>query len=136
MPDYFIGLMSGTSMDGIDAVLVRFGDPGVEILAQHTEAYPETLRFALQKAAATPADEPIDQLGSLDRQVGEYFRNATLALLDSGGVPALEVTSSQPGPASPRSLTFAAPTSRPVARARRWCRHFTTGCSGLPGKVA
>jgi anhydro-N-acetylmuramic acid kinase len=92
MPDYFIGLMSGTSMDGIDAVLVRFGDPGVEILAQHTEAYPETLRFALQKAAATPADEPIDQLGSLDRQVGEYFRNAALALLDSGGVPALEVT--------------------------------------------
>jgi anhydro-N-acetylmuramic acid kinase len=92
MSDYFIGLMSGTSMDGIDAVLVRFGDPGVEILAKHSEAYPETLRFALQKAAATPADEPIDQLGSLDRQVGECFRNAALALLDLGGVSAREVT--------------------------------------------
>jgi anhydro-N-acetylmuramic acid kinase len=91
MSDYFIGLMSGTSMDGIDAALVRFGDPGVALVATCSRHYPETLRFALQKAAGTPVDEPIDNIGSLDRQVGEHFRDAALALLDSSGVAAAEV---------------------------------------------
>jgi anhydro-N-acetylmuramic acid kinase len=91
MPDYFIGLMSGTSMDGIDAALVRFGDPGVELVATCSRPYPETLRFALQRAAGTPVDEPIDNLGSLDRQVGENFRDVALALLDSSGVPGAAV---------------------------------------------
>ena len=50
MPGYYIGLMSGTSMDGIDAALVRFGDPGVDIVATHGEAYAETLRFAQRRA--------------------------------------------------------------------------------------
>ena len=92
MPDNFIGLMFGTSMDGIDAALVRFGDPGVELVATCSRTYPETLRFALQKAAGTPVDEPIANIGSLDRQVGEHFRDAALALLDSSGVPAAEVS--------------------------------------------
>ena len=118
MSDYFIGLMSGTSMDGIDAALVRFGDPGVEILARHTVAYPETLRFALQRAAATPTDEPIDNLGSLDRQVGECFRDAALALLDAGDVPATAIAAigshgqtvrHQPGGRRPYSLQIGNP---------------------------
>jgi len=91
MPDYYIGLMSGTSMDGIDAALVRFADPGVEIVATHNRAYADTLRFALQRAAGTPVDEPIDHLGSLDRQVGECFRDAAQALLARSGIPAREV---------------------------------------------
>jgi anhydro-N-acetylmuramic acid kinase len=91
MPDYFIGLMSGTSMDGIDAAIVRFGDPGVELVATHNSAYPETLRFALLRAAGTPVDEPIDNIGSLDRQVGEQFRDAAQVLLDGSGIPATEV---------------------------------------------
>ena len=91
MPGYYIGLMSGTSMDGIDAALVRFGDPGVDIVATHGEAYAETLRFALRRAATTPVDEPIDNIGGLDRQVGECFRDAALALIEKSGIPAGEI---------------------------------------------
>ena len=89
---YFIGLMSGTSMDGIDAALVRFGDPGVDLIATHEQPYPETLQHALRKAALTPVDEPIDNLGALDRQVGEHFRAAALDVLGESGLAADEIT--------------------------------------------
>ena len=87
----YIGLMSGTSMDGIDAALVRFGDPGVELLATYSHPYPDTLRHALGKAVMTPPDEPIADLGALDRQVGERFRDAANELLRKSGVDAAEV---------------------------------------------
>ena len=37
---YYIGLMSGTSMDGVDAVLVDFSGAQPQLIASHTEAIP------------------------------------------------------------------------------------------------
>ena len=92
MPEYYIGLMSGTSMDGIDAALVTFGDGEFRVLTTHSRPYAETLRFALQRAVDTPVDTPIENIGSLDRQVGESFRDAALELIDKSGVPPAEIT--------------------------------------------
>ena len=39
--------MSGTSMDGIDAIVADFDDAGVTVHATHTEPYPPELRDAL-----------------------------------------------------------------------------------------
>lgn len=56
---YFIGMMGGTSLDGIDAVLCQFheitedNDEPVEILATISEPFPEDLRSALL-ALTTP----------------------------------------------------------------------------------
>lgn len=91
MARYYIGLMSGTSVDSVDAVLVSFEGPGVEILTTYSHPLAETLQFALRKAAQTPPDEPIENIGSLDRQVGEVFRDAALELLDRSGVKPAEV---------------------------------------------
>ena len=44
MAESYIGLMSGTSMDGIDAVLVQFSDSSVNIIATHEYPYADTLR--------------------------------------------------------------------------------------------
>jgi anhydro-N-acetylmuramic acid kinase len=92
MPEYYIGLMSGTSMDGIDAALVTFGTDDLRVLATHSRPYAETLRFALQRAVDTPVDTPIENIGSLDRQVGESFRDAALELIGKSGVPPAEIT--------------------------------------------
>ncbi len=119
MPDYYIGLMSGTSMDGIDAALVQFDDPGVELIATGQHPYPETLQHALRKAALTPVDEPIDNLGALDRQVGECFRDAARELIRKSGFDADSIAAigshgqtvrHQPDGLHPYSLQIGNPT--------------------------
>jgi anhydro-N-acetylmuramic acid kinase len=87
----YVGLMSGTSMDGIDAVLVEFGDHRCEIRSTLSAQYPEELRSALLKASRTPAECTVDLIGKLDHWIGECFRDATLALLKENGVAAGEV---------------------------------------------
>lgn len=77
--------MSGTSMDGIDAVLVSFDESGVRIHASHTQHYPDKLRSALLAAVREPLDVELDQSGILDHDVGECFRDAALTVLAKGG---------------------------------------------------
>ena len=91
MPDFYIGLMSGTSMDGIDAVIAEFGDNSINIAATHERSYPDTLRRALLNAVTTPVDQPIENIGSIDRQVGECFRDAALELLAKSGIAAGDI---------------------------------------------
>lgn len=91
MTDHYIGLMSGTSMDGIDAVVASFDETGVNIVATHERPYADTLRHALLKAVATPVDQPLDNIGSLDRQVGECFRDAATEILEKCGIAASKI---------------------------------------------
>jgi anhydro-N-acetylmuramic acid kinase len=83
--------MSGTSMDGIDAALVSFGDASVEIHATHSQPYPQELKDALLVAIREPLDVALDTSGELDRRVGECFRDAALTVIDNSGVSRQEV---------------------------------------------
>lgn len=47
MSDLYIGLMSGTSLDGIDAVLVDCSDNQARLVASHSRSLPELLRQQL-----------------------------------------------------------------------------------------
>jgi anhydro-N-acetylmuramic acid kinase len=84
-PEYFIGLMSGTSMDGVDAVLVDFSQDKPQLIAGHTQAIPPHLLKSLQRLCNPGADE-INRLGRLDRSVGHLFANAVNALIEKSGV--------------------------------------------------
>lgn len=92
MGDYFIGLISGTSVDGIDAALVQFDASSLQLVRTRQHAYRDELREWLMRAIQTPQQCMIDDLGQLDRRVGECFRDAAIALLGDAGVDASAVT--------------------------------------------
>ncbi len=80
-----LGLISGTSADGIDAALVRF-EPRFEVVAAHTFAYPAALRARIVALAAQRASIALDDFGHLDVEVGACFAQAALDLLADAGI--------------------------------------------------
>ena len=86
----YLGLISGTSADGIDAALVRFA-PRMQVIAARTFAYPDDLRTRIVALARNAAAITLDDLGHLDTEIGECFAEAALALLRDAGVDASEV---------------------------------------------
>jgi anhydro-N-acetylmuramic acid kinase len=86
MAPLYIGLMSGTSMDGIDAGLFEIDGRTCTTRATHTLHYPAPLRAALHDASRNPADCTVDTIGRLDNWVGECFMNAAQELIANRGV--------------------------------------------------
>ncbi len=78
-----IGLMSGTSVDGIDAALVEIHgsthDLRVELLSGNTYPYPEDLR---QRILAIAAGQPLSmaEFAELDDRIAQAFAQAAIAL--------------------------------------------------------
>lgn len=85
MSDLFIGALSGTSMDAIDAAVVGFS-PQPTLVATHSRPLPPDLRQALL-ALATPGANEIDRLGVADVQLGRFIAQTIRELLETAGLP-------------------------------------------------
>ncbi len=92
---YFVGLISGTSADGIDAALVRFSDDSVhatpELVFGRTYPWEPTLRARLVELGQHAASLTLDEVGELDVRVGRAFAQASCAALQAGGIDTVEV---------------------------------------------
>ncbi len=80
-PAYYIGLMSGTSMDGIDVVLVDLSKKQIELICSHSHPFPATLQQQLAAIINPDWQGSLVQIGSLHQQLGKLFAEAVNALL-------------------------------------------------------
>ncbi|BAW80773.1 anhydro-N-acetylmuramic acid kinase [Candidatus Nitrosoglobus terrae] len=85
---YYIGLLSGTSMDAIDAALVEL-DP-FQILATYTAPLPPALRQQLSTLIES-SKISLKDLGSLDTYLSRLFAEAVLMVLAEAKISAAEV---------------------------------------------
>ncbi len=85
--ELFIGLMSGTSVDGIDAALVSFS-PHPRLLFARTYPLPESLGRQVLQISQSQSSIALDNLGELDTRMGKALGEAVLALLHESGIRA------------------------------------------------
>ncbi|GAB3739445.1 anhydro-N-acetylmuramic acid kinase [Silanimonas algicola] len=83
----FVGLISGTSADGIDAALLSVAPqahavaPRIEVLHSRTTSYAPGLRATILRVSQADARVDLDEFGALDAAIGDAFAEAALSLL-------------------------------------------------------
>lgn len=87
----YLGLISGTSADSIDAVLVSFSRGSPQLIASHAHPWADDLRQRILAVAQGEAILDLDALGRLDVEIAHGFADAALRLLEISGTPAREV---------------------------------------------
>ncbi len=85
MPEQYIGLISGTSMDAIDAVLVEIGPGTCRIKATHSQPISAEALDSLRAVVAHPDQVPVERLGELDALLGRDFAAAANQLIRISG---------------------------------------------------
>jgi anhydro-N-acetylmuramic acid kinase len=91
MPELFIGLMSGTSLDAIDAVLVDLASSTPQQIATHSHPLPAALRTQLLTLCHGGTADELRHMAELDVRLGHLFAEAALALLQRAAIPAAAV---------------------------------------------
>jgi anhydro-N-acetylmuramic acid kinase len=90
--ELWIGLISGTSADGIDAALVRIGDEprDLELLSFRTEPFEEELRARIHGMTGRAVE--LRGIARMHREIGERSAQAALAVAREAGIEGREVT--------------------------------------------
>jgi len=92
MPEYYLGLMSGTSIDGIDAVLVDLSGDIPALLAARTSPWPTRIHDRILAAVAAPQNVSLQDVGTLDAELGEQFADVALSIIAKAGLEASQIT--------------------------------------------
>ncbi|RUM84479.1 MAG: anhydro-N-acetylmuramic acid kinase, partial [Candidatus Thioglobus sp.] len=88
MANLCIGLMSGTSLDGVDAVVIN--TTATQLLAQTYLPYPKSLKQQLQKLTQSGQTQ-LKDLAGIDIQVAHFFADAVAVLLKNSNISATDI---------------------------------------------
>ena len=92
---YYLGLISGTSADGIDAALVRFDGDATharpELAFGRTYPWDPALRARLVELGQRTAMLTLDEVGELDVRIGRAFAQAAKAAIEASGVATADI---------------------------------------------
>lgn len=111
--ELFIGILSGTSRDGVDAALVNFNRDSMDILHARGTPYPTAIRLTLDQLLET-GEPPTEAVASLlDDNLGRFFARIAQNLVREAGMEMRDIRAigshgqnvwHQPGGANPISL--------------------------------
>ena len=87
MNDIYIGIMSGTSLDGVDCVAVDFSFRPPKILAWSFHPYDTGLRNRLLDLLRPDWCGGLSEIGLLDAELGEAYAEAALSLIEKHELP-------------------------------------------------
>lgn len=91
MAEFYIGLISGTSMDGIDAVLADFENQPPCMIARHTAEFGQAVAAELDVLRQDPARFPALRLARLDATLGDAFAAAAQQVMDQAGLSSADI---------------------------------------------
>ena len=80
---YYIGVMTGTSGDGLDIALVNINrSQGLQFVSSETIPFNTQLRQKLIELS-TPSANEIEKLGQCDTELGNFIGRSILSFLES-----------------------------------------------------
>lgn len=89
-----VGMMSGTSVDGVDAALVEISgtdsEPKVKLLAFENKPYPPQVREKIF-SLFTPANATVDKVGYMNFLLGEIYAKSALSVIEKAGMKPEEI---------------------------------------------
>ncbi|MCK5356366.1 MAG: anhydro-N-acetylmuramic acid kinase [Methyloprofundus sp.] len=89
--EYYIGLMSGTSVDGIDAGLYDFSDNQAQVVDFYYQPYPPQIKQKIHQLCSTHQAISLSDYGELDSQLGLLYAEACIALLQQANITAKHI---------------------------------------------
>ena len=91
---HVVGMMSGTSVDGVDAALVEISgtdsEPKVKLLAFENKPYPPQVREKIF-SLFTPANATVDKVGYMNFLLGEIYAKSALSVIEKAGMKPEEI---------------------------------------------
>jgi anhydro-N-acetylmuramic acid kinase len=88
----FVGLISGTSGDGIDAAIVLTDGHAARCEAYRCYPFEATLATALQRDLSRARDLQRTEIDRLDRALGDAFADAAIAVIADAGLDPAQIT--------------------------------------------
>ncbi|MBD3670791.1 MAG: anhydro-N-acetylmuramic acid kinase [Gammaproteobacteria bacterium] len=90
-PQHFLGIMSGTSLDGLDVVLLTRSDDHIQVGNGHTYPYPVALRQDLLRLCG-PSQDELSLMMSSDIALGQFVADSVMRFLEKEGLNAADIT--------------------------------------------